>query len=54
MAIPKGECTGHEKPKPTSCMIKSSTKLIPKKDKPGKSAKNLPPDTPHPVKDAFT
>ena len=29
LVIPKGECTGHEKPKPTSCMIKSSTKLIP-------------------------
>lgn len=57
LAIPTGECTGHEDPKPTACMIKSSTKEVPKEDPdPGNSdvtAANLLPDTPHPVADAF-
>jgi hypothetical protein len=57
LAIPEGECTGHEDPKPTSCMIKSSTKEVPKEDpdpsNPDKTSANLLPDTPHPVADAF-
>lgn len=51
------ECTGHEDTKPTACLIKSSTKQVPKEDpdatNPDITAADLLPDTPHPLEDAF-